>query len=94
MTNDHIEEMARTWARYELAAREAEEESRTIAETALRVSGGVNTSLTGVEGDIDRSPIPREAANSILEELTPLFAEEARIKRWNEMRPGKEPRVI
>ncbi len=40
------------------------------------------------------NPEDREQAKRILEELIPLFAEEARIKRWSNMRPGKEPRML
>ncbi len=90
-----ITNKALQWARYELAAREAEDEELGKAEGVGSLSDSrLTTSPGGAEANIDRPTNPREAANSILEELTPLFAEQARIRRWNEMRPGKEPRLI
>ncbi len=122
-----ITNKALQWARYELAAREAEEvelaetqhgldvpsrkaERESVAKGVLGVSAtggavqGGNThpaprghsdvSGAGTQALPSQLNPSREAANSILEELTPLFAEQARIRRWNEMRPGKEPRLI
>ncbi len=94
MTQD-ITNKTLQWARYELAAREAEQEPYgTAGETQKTTVAGYEPVARGpgvVNGAASSS---REQAKRILEELTPLFAEQARIKRWSNMRPGKEPRLI
>jgi hypothetical protein len=96
------EALAKEWARLELAARDAEDEisqPRTMANG--EVAGAPEFESRQVEAPVaqwseprEKLSSPRAAANSLISLITPIFQEQARVRHWENMRPGKEPRLI